>query len=187
MGWLFSCDRMSRSEFCRSHKLGESWDNRDTKDGPVVRHVECVMRAWRGNNLWAAYRILDMTKPDTPEIERFGVLYLVRRGEGGTWGYKDVEFSMGPCEVGCPDAVAKAAGAHLETAHRRTREWYTRNTAARERAARKFTTGEKVFVWGRTYTIADPRGLRVERTRVAVHSADGRLVQVKRADVCLTS
>ena len=59
---------------------------------------------------------VDREFAETPEsliIERresvFIVLFLLRKFPGGTWGYKDIEESMGPCEVNCPLAYLEMA------------------------------------------------------------------------------
>lgn len=55
-----------------------------------------------GNNLWCVHEFTDQHSP-----RRFICLYLIKgpafgRVDRHGWGYKDVDESMGPSEIGCP-------------------------------------------------------------------------------------
>ncbi|NLA66715.1 MAG: hypothetical protein GX856_00430, partial [Gammaproteobacteria bacterium] len=66
-------------------------------------NVEVVDHSLRGNNLWMLCRRKDDGK-------RFIVLCKIQYCRDGgppgrDWGYKDIDESMGPCELDCPERL----------------------------------------------------------------------------------
>lgn len=65
-----------------------------------------------GNHLWAGF---ERTVPVTGEKITFVCLFLMAGGGGrdeNRWGYKDIDESMGPCELDCPLSVLDATPLH---------------------------------------------------------------------------
>jgi hypothetical protein len=85
MGWTYGWN--SKEEIVR-HLLDEqgTWT-------PIARSIV-------GNHLWA---VLELKTPREGLANRFIFLALLACDRSdGVWGYKDMEESMGPCEVDCP-------------------------------------------------------------------------------------
>ena len=59
----------------------------------------CVFEehAVRGNNLWVR-----ASNPIVREDSSFILLFLLRKDRGYGWGYKEIDETMGPCELDCP-------------------------------------------------------------------------------------
>ena len=99
MGWLYGWfDRKSMV----AHLLkGE--ENEHTK-------FEKIANAFTGNNMWVVWE-RTMKKDNT--VYRFIALYMMNRmgqeGDPCHWGYKDIDESMGPCQVNCPMALLQLA------------------------------------------------------------------------------
>lgn len=71
------------------------------EDGSVVEY-RTLSRVMKGNNMWSLMQRVD-TRGDVVERSvTFIVLFMLRKFDGGTWGYKDVEASSGPLYYTCP-------------------------------------------------------------------------------------
>lgn len=112
MGWLSGWQ--TRGELVRHLKEGTSRRFMPVDDKPYgVRRAgwyehRVLASCCVGNNMWSVHRITreyaeSETAPVTERKEStFIVLFLIQKFPGGVWGYKDIEESMGPCEVNCP-------------------------------------------------------------------------------------
>lgn len=71
-------------------------------------HLERLDHAQRGNHLWVLYRLKGTQ-------DTFIVLFKMSGTRGNhhddyiRWGYKDIEESMGPCEVNCPARILRGS------------------------------------------------------------------------------
>ena len=89
MGWSFAhnatrADVIKELTATRAESNGTTWTT--------------LAHATRGNVL---YYVVEITKPEAAPRRFIGVsLLAAERGYG--WGSKDMEESMGPCEVSCP-------------------------------------------------------------------------------------
>lgn len=93
MGWTTN-DSWTRASLIRERIEGEV--SRGT--GTIRKCLAHVYRgsAWKGT-LWTVW---ELTKVDGKVIRYIGCDLL--QCYGGTWGYKDLEAGMGPCQVNCP-------------------------------------------------------------------------------------
>ena len=97
MGWMFGWHR--RRDLVEH--VTESFERSGVR-------TECIAKCWRGNTfsgvLWTVWEVRYPREQDVlgvPKIERFICAFLMKC-IGGEWGYKDVDESMGPCELSCP-------------------------------------------------------------------------------------
>jgi hypothetical protein len=70
---------------------------RDEESDRQRRH--CLAHAVRGNVLWTVWEI---TRLPGNETDRYIGCDLLGTDGEKNWGYKDLEESMGPCQVNCP-------------------------------------------------------------------------------------
>lgn len=70
---------------------------RDEESDRLRRH--CLAHAVRGNVLWTVWEI---TRLPGNETDRYIGCDLLGTDGEKNWGYKDLEESMGPCQVNCP-------------------------------------------------------------------------------------
>lgn len=166
MGWLFGWyDRSTMAE----HLLkGE-----ETESTKLTK----IANAFTGNNLWVVW---ERTNKKQNETYRFIVLYLLRRQgkaeDGPNWGYKDVDESMGPCEVNCPLALLKLAPLTPTTAKyeyavrwRKDVEEYWNHRHAAAEYVKTMKNGQRFTAHGREYIF---RGL-YRRDYVLAYRAEG--------------
>lgn len=138
MGWLFGWN--TRKELIENLVSGNG--------------VKTLKHCMVGNNMWAVQEY-DRTDGTTA---RFICLYMMqgRNYSGDGWGYKGVSEDMGPTETSCPasylDLVPDPGGYATE--------WRARVQARALRAKQKFSVGQQVKLWGRTYKVTEvlPRG-----------------------------
>lgn len=85
MGWLEGYDWPTKADIIRH-----------ICEGPCLgARLKVVARAVRGSHLWT------VIEQDGDYSTRFVCLWLLRKGRDN-WAYKDVDESMGPCELDCP-------------------------------------------------------------------------------------
>jgi len=117
------------------------------------------------------------TTPHEPG--RFIACYLLS-GRGGDWGYKDIDESMGPCELSCPlaylDIVPQPPSEYAGPWRERVRAHHAKRKE-RERATRAAEPGDTIFLKAgctiATVTVTERRG------SVLVGKApDGHIFQV---------
>lgn len=77
----------------------------------------------RGLHLWSLY--------ETPKGERFIQLDLIEKAPDGSYGYKDIDESMGPFYHDCPLRLLRAAG---PTTSKTAQEWRNRVREAHKRS-----------------------------------------------------
>lgn len=145
MGWDFFCDPAMNRKRVVEHCLAQStWGERFT----ILRH------SLVGNHLWIAVE----RKNDDGTTERFIALDLLKGGgKGSGWGHKGISESMGPCEVDCPlymlDLVPPPKDSEYAAGWReRVREYH-----ARKRDKREWKAGQDINLFGRRYTLLEPR------------------------------
>ena len=74
-------------------ELTQGWENRENGS-----KCKILAHAIRGNVLWT---VCELTKPDDCFKERFIVCNLLSTSDG-SWGYKSMDESCGPCYYSCP-------------------------------------------------------------------------------------
>ena len=133
MGWLFGWN--TRKELIENLVSGNG--------------VKTLKHCMVGNNMWAVQEY-DRTDGTTA---RFICLYMMkgRNYSRDGWGYKDVSEDMGPYETSCPasylDLVPDPGGYATE--------WRARVLSRALKAEQKFSVGQMVKVWGKTYTVTE--------------------------------
>lgn len=149
MGWSFNTQAGGLKEEIRRLTTIAGYNDVSLPDGAVVR-TRCLTKQFRGNvrfqgNLWTLWE-RTWTRPDGSEAKpphRFIILFLMRC-EARCWGYKDIDESMGPCEVNCPISYIERA---TEPVNEYARAW-----RERVRATYKAGPGRKLVV-GTTYRL----------------------------------
>lgn len=105
-----------------------------------------------GRHLWVVYQ--------HPKGYKFIALFLIEK-RGGSYAYKDMDESMGPCVSDCPirmlDAVPPLDGY--------SPEWRERVRKYHAKRRQKFSVGEEVMIYGKRYKVIDTirRSYRVQR------------------------
>lgn len=126
MGWLFTLGA-SRREIIA--EVTQGWENNGVR-------TECLAKCASGNHLWTVW---EQTK-DGGESERFICLFILDRGRGDGWGYKDVTESMGPTAVSCPlkylDMVPDVPEPYGAEWRERVRAYWARRRARRQSTRR---------------------------------------------------
>lgn len=104
MGWLFSPEWPTKDALVKHLIADDSCTHADNRaDGPVTEvrgTARTIAHAVHGNHLWS---VIEFDYPTAPQFNtRFIALFLMASGRQDGWGYKDLEETMGPCEVDCP-------------------------------------------------------------------------------------
>lgn len=146
MGWMYSYSQVSDVKhhiehneglFTSSSTPGNTWD---VLDSSIVgsTYYAAVLRKWPG---------------DTKGYV-FAAVILFRNPQSG-FGYKDMDESMGPCEVSCPlrilnrltpieDMPGGLAGNEYAAGWREKVREYHRNRAIQTKVAKSFKAGDKI-------------------------------------------
>jgi hypothetical protein len=140
MGWLIGWD--SRAELV-AHLRADAGETKILAE----RSTSYGRRLW-----WAC---------ETKTGERFIMLMLISGSRAPqSWGYKDIDESMGPVEVDCPldllDLTGEPKGDHQGAQW--ARDWRKRVRAYHARRGQTFATGERVIVGGGEYQVMERRG-----------------------------
>jgi len=151
MGWLFS------------HSWSSPSDVRDSLNRERGNLKLVAQKATNyGRHLWSVY--------ETPEGDRFVNLDLMERGSDGSWGYKDMDETMGPFYYDCPLSLLKVAG---PTKHDSARRWRDEVEARQARKSRKLTVGLRVDLYGKRYEVLEVKG-----RSYTVRREDGRIFKL---------
>lgn len=104
MGWLFTTGQ-KRASLISERSATNEWDN---KDGSHVKDV-VLAHCYRGGvfkgTFYAVHERTIAQEGKETSRERWIEVTLMachKEADGHSWGYKDMEESMGPCEVSCP-------------------------------------------------------------------------------------
>lgn len=149
MGWLFlyECDTKAS---VREHILRDLTRTTEHGDSKVLKHRTV------GNHLWVAYEGIGAAEK---KPMRAVILFLLGKSDGN-WGYKDIDESMGPCEVDCPESIIKAVG---PTEYKYAVEW--RKKVAEHHAAKK--AKRNLFKQVRVGVVVELKGCTPSLFRVA--------------------
>lgn len=143
MGWT-SCYQWEKPSDVRDEILADYARQSDRFE--VIDHKITSY----GRNWWMLLRC----KKDDGTHEDIIVLYLIRPSyKGSGCAYKDIEESMGPCEVDCPLSLLDKAS---DTTSKDAVDWRERVRAAhaaRKAGANAFKAGQKVKLYRRVYTL----------------------------------
>jgi hypothetical protein len=124
MGWTFPYDASRRDV------IAELTTDRVT-DGRVFKTLR---KCFRGNTMYALHE----SGPEG-ETRKWLAVYLLQRSQG-SWGYKDMDESMGPYYYDCPVSYLDAAD---EPVSDTARDWRNEcRSRAAARAAKKPRKGE---------------------------------------------
>lgn len=134
MGWLVGWD--TRRDLVLHLSKGQN-----SEHWSVEKHC-CV-----GNNMWVVAKI---TKPTG--IERHICLFLMQKFEGGEWGYKDIDESMGLYQVSCPVSYLEDLSPPNND---NSREWRERVRAHHAMKQRKLTPGMRLGREGQYLIVED--------------------------------
>ena len=105
MGWTFTYGQKRAALIAERCELRE-WAR---KDGVLVKDA-VLAHCYRGGvfkgTFYAVHERTAFEPGKAPDVERWIEVTLMQchnfPGEGRSWGYKDMEETMGPCEVSCP-------------------------------------------------------------------------------------
>ena len=106
MGWTFPYDQPHRKDLIKERVADQNWTREDgTKvEGRALKH--CYRGGMRRGTLYIVWERTTTPPGGKPETMRFIEVDLLEfhksKDMGATWGYKDIDCCMGPCEVSCP-------------------------------------------------------------------------------------
>lgn len=102
MGWLYGWP--SREDLIRHLTTSSSWKT----DNGLTRETKTLHKTLRGNTLWSVRSVTLSEDPEHPrlilccDLLSTGGSKTDRWGNAPQWGYKDMDETVGPCEVTCP-------------------------------------------------------------------------------------
>jgi len=104
MGWLFSTRWQTKQDLVNHLIEDDGCTHSDRHEDGSVTEIRGTSRtiahAIHGSHLWS---VIQFDYPTAPQFNtRYIALFLMHSGRQDGWGYKDLEESMGPCEVDCP-------------------------------------------------------------------------------------
>jgi hypothetical protein len=142
MGWLYSPRWASRADLVQHLRRPERFGE----------HLQLVRACVMGSCHWYLVRV------KATGMHWIG-LDLMKSGRGDGWGFKDLDESAGPCEVGCP--LSYLAAPHAApvgfAAHWRER---VRAYHAAQLVRPALVAGAWVSYGGRVYQLSAPAGPR---------------------------
>ena len=142
MGWLYSPRWATRADLVQHLRRPERFGE----------HLQLVRACVMGSCHWYLVRV------KATGMHWIG-LDLMKSGRGDGWGFKDLDESAGPCEVGCP--LSYLAAPHAEpvgfAAHWRER---VRAHHAAQLVRPALVAGSWVSYGGRVYQLSAPAGPR---------------------------
>ena len=101
MGWLFATGS-TRKELIAERTQG--WE-RTNDDGTAIKST-CLAHCYRGGSfsgvLWSVWERTFVCNGEQVEPTQRWIMCDLLRYERDSWGYKDIEDSMGPCYYSCP-------------------------------------------------------------------------------------
>lgn len=100
-----------------------------------------------GNNMWVVGKI---TKPTG--VERHICMFIMQKFEGGEWGYKDVDETMGICQVNCPISYLEGLSPPINDY---SSEWREKVKASHVRKQRKLEPGMRIGSEGEYRIVQD--------------------------------
>jgi hypothetical protein len=116
MGWLFLYEKRSRKEMLEHLRRPERYG----QDNELLRSVAV------GNNHWY------LCKHKSTDKVWIGLDLMKGSRADRCWGYKDIDESMGPCEVNCPlsflDKASEPEGYAIEW-RQKVREYHAKKAA----------------------------------------------------------
>lgn len=105
MGWTIPYHMPRLRDLIADRTRPEAQDN---PDGAKVRRT-ALRHCYRGGRfsgtLYVVWEVTQTAPDGRAETTRFVGVDLVRYyrdGDGGNWGYKDIDCCMGPCQLSCP-------------------------------------------------------------------------------------
>ena len=195
MGWTFSYG-MKRAALIAERTATREWKG---KDGVAVKDV-VLASCYRGGvfkgTFYAVHERTHTPKRGPSTSERWLEVTLMEchtyPEHGPSWGYKDMEESMGPCEVSCPlgylemvpekkcpescDGCAKdsCSGLWARRWRERVRAYHAEREAARTKA-KALTPGTVVQL----KEGCSPRELVIVSTKPLIGESGGRPYRIK--------
>ena len=121
MGWTVPYDVPHRKDLIAERVADQNWTNPDgTKvEGRALKH--CYRGGIRKGTLYIVWERTTTKPGQKPESMRFIEVDLLEcyneKGGGRTWGYKDIDCCMGPCETSCPLSYLELCAPHTTSNH----------------------------------------------------------------------
>lgn len=194
MGWTFTYGQ-KRAALIAERTRTQEWER---KDGTAVKDVILAhcFRGGRFSGVFYAVHERTATLRGKSETERWLEVTLMQchtyPEHGPSWGYKDMEESMGPCEVSCPlgyldmvpekkcapncEGCAKdsCSGLWARRWRERVRAYHAERTEARDKA-KALTLGQIV----RLKDGCSPRELVIVSTKPLIGESGGMKYRFK--------
>jgi hypothetical protein len=186
MGWTFT-DGQKRAELIAERAQTREWAREKT--GERVKDV-VLAHCFRGGRFSGTfYAVHERTVRDggkETERERWIEVTLMKC-YGGSWGYKDMEETMGPCEISCPLGYLDMVPEPQCTAdcpkdghgHVWARNWRGRAYHAERAAQRQAAAGLKVGDTVKLKEGCTPPEIVVVQVKPLRGEYDGRVYRVK--------
>ena len=142
MGWSYPYSTKTRADLVRYLRRPERFGE----------HLQLVRACVTGSRHWYLVRV------KATGMHWIG-LDLMQGIRGDGWGYKDIDESCGPCEVGCPLSYLAAPHAELGDYAAQWRE-RVRAYHAAQLVRPALVAGSWVSYGGRVYQLSAPAGPR---------------------------
>ena len=144
MGWSFNLERGGFKETLRDLSAAEE----HVFNGVKITRV-CLAKCFRGNirhkgNFWTLWERAVFCGDDKIESNKYIVLFLMRC-HGGCWGWKDVDETMGPCEINCPESYIRRASPPV---NEWARSWREQSLAWNQSRRRRRADGKRPHLIG---------------------------------------
>jgi hypothetical protein len=141
MGWLFAYDQAHRSDLIKERVERKEWTNTDGSKVESIALKHCYKGGMRSGVLYIVWEQTITPKEGTPASKRFIEVDLLafRKDKqlGSSWGYKDMDCCMGPCNLSCPisylDLCTPHEGEWCKAWHAKVRALAAAKKANRER------------------------------------------------------
>jgi hypothetical protein len=106
MGWTFPYDRPHRSDLIAERTKNQEWKREDGTESKSIALKHCYKGGMRSGVLYIVWERTTTPPGGTATTERFIEIDLLQFRKdnqmGATWGYKDMDCCMGPCQLSCP-------------------------------------------------------------------------------------
>lgn len=148
MGWTFPYDQPRRSVLIAERTKRQEWKRDDGGNVVSIALKHCYKGGMRSGVLYIVWDRTITPAQGEPIKERFIEIDLLQfrkdKQLGASWGYKDIDCCMGPCNLSCPVSYLDLCPPHKD--HQYCEGWHqkVRAHANAKKAARENVKGLKL-------------------------------------------
>ena len=156
MGWTYSSSWQTKKQVIDAVTSQSHWGE----------NFHILKKSIRGNHLWVLVQYADT--PETQKKQKAGLkfvcLFLLSK-DAGEYGYKDIDETMGPCELDCPKSYIEEAEQTGSGINEYARNWREKVIAYHAKkntnSKRAFKAGDIVQYYDRQYILCEKAGPRL--------------------------